>query len=59
MVISVNIHVGGSGYLDTILKKLNYNLKYDIVEEIKNDYGKKTLPSLDFIQSGEMISKLP
>jgi hypothetical protein len=37
------IHAAGSGYLDTILKKLNYNLKYDIAKEIKDDYFKKTL----------------
>lgn len=36
------IHAAGGGYLDTILKKLNYNLKYDIAKEIKSDYLKKT-----------------
>ncbi len=37
------IHAAGSGYLDTILKKLDYNLNYNIAKEIKNDYFKKTL----------------
>lgn len=52
------IHAAGSGYLDTILRKLNYNLKYDIAKEIKDDYFKKTLQiikqnSLNFLNQNK------
>ena len=40
------IHAAGCGYLDTILKELNYTLKNDIAKEIKNDFTKKTFNNL-------------
>lgn len=40
------IHAAGCGYLDTILKELNYTLKNDISKEIKNDFIKKTFNNL-------------